>query len=170
MKLLLAKILVLTSLSSFCQSGQIAGQIMKQDTLLEYKYLTVLLTIDDSTIKGTVPDTAGFFKLKNINKGIYSLKIRYTGKRDLVSNNLQIFSDTTICLNLSYPPPCGFVYRKWQKPKCIKGHTNHIIPIVYGLPTKKTMLKAKKGLVHLAGCTMTDCDPHYYCTVHNVEL
>ena len=62
-------------------------------------------------------------------------------------------------------------YLKNRKPICpIGNHTNNIIPIVYGLPTPKTMAKAKKGLVHLGGCVLSNCDPHYYCTVHNKEL
>mgnify|MGYP006992455168 CR=1 FL=1 len=37
-------------------------------------------------------------------------------------------------------------------------------------PTLKTMRKAKNGRVHLGGCVKTNCDPHYYCKIHQVEL
>jgi hypothetical protein len=57
-----------------------------------------------------------------------------------------------------------------KKPTCIGGHTDHIIPIVYGLPTEKTMTKAEKGLVHLGGCIVSEDDPKYYCKIHQVEL
>ena len=170
MKLIIAFVFFLISLSAFCQTGQIAGQIKKQDTLLEFKYLVVELKLGDSIIKKTVPDTNGHFSLNNIAEGFYSLVIHQIGYRDDVTDSLKISKDTTIALNFIYPPPCNFLYSKGQKPKCIGGHTENIIPIVYGLPAKKTIEKAKKGLVHLAGCIVSDCDPHYYCTIHKREL
>jgi len=156
---------------TYCQSGQIVGHITKKgDASLERNYLTVLLTQGDSTIKGTMADKSGFFKFDNVSNGVYSLKIRQIGYRDFVTDNLKIVKDSILRLNLTYPPPCNFVYEKGRKPMCIGGHTDNIIPIVYGLPTKKTMDKAKKGLLHLGGCVVSDCDPHYYCTTHKIEL
>jgi len=38
-----------------------------------------------------------------------------------------------------------FIYVKGQKIECIDGHTDHIIPIVYGSPTKKLIEKSTKG-------------------------
>ena len=162
MKPIIVFVFFLISLSTFCQTGQINGQIKKQDTLLEFKYLVVVLKQSDSIIKGTVPDIYGHFSLNNIAEGFYSLVIQQIGYRDDVTDSLKISRDTTIALN--------FIYSKGQKPKCIGGHTDNIIPIVYGLPAKKTIEKAKKGLVHLAGCIVSDCDPHYYCTIHKREL
>jgi len=62
------------------------------------------------------------------------------------------------------------VRKKKQKPTCIGGHTDHIVPIVYGMPTEETMRKAELGLVHLGGCVMSDSDPKFYCTIHKIEL
>lgn len=168
MKISLVIIFFLNSFSTFCQNGQITGRITKSDTILEYKYLTVLLKHGDSTITGTIPDTNGLFKIKDIPEGFYSLIIQQIGYRETITDSLKITQNSTI--DLSYPPPCRFVYLKLQVPKCIGGHTGHIIPIVYGLPTKKTMERAKRGLVHLGGCFVSDCDPRYYCTIHNKEL
>ncbi len=170
MKLLLVQALFLISLNSYCQGGQIVGHITKNDVVLEYNYSTVVLTQGDSTITGTVPDSTGLFKLNNINEGVYDLEIRQIGYRDFVSYRLRISNDTITNIAIAYPPPCVFIYAKGQRPICIGGHTDKIIPIVYGLPTKKTMKKAEKGLIHLGGCIVTNCDPHYYCTIHKVEL
>ena len=170
MKPIIVFVFFLISLSTFCQTGQINGQIKKQDTLLEFKYLVVVLKQSDSIIKGTVPDIYGHFSLNNIAEGFYSLVIQQIGYRDDVTDSLKISRDTTIDVNFIYPLPCKFVYIKGQKVKCIGGHTDNIIPILYGLPAKKTFEKAKKGLVLLGGCIVSDCDPHYYCTIHKREL
>ena len=169
-KVIINIILLQHSISAFCQSGQIIGNIAKQDKLLEYQYLKVLLIRDDSTIKATIPDTNGHFVLSNIGEGLYSLVIKQIGYRDDVTDSLMISNATTKELNLIYPRPCKFVYIDGQKPKCFGEHSGNIIPIIYGLPAKKTMKKARKGLVHLGGCMVTDCDPHYYCTIHKREL
>ena len=170
MKFLFFPSLFLISLHVFCQRSQIIGHVAKGDTTSKYNNLGIFLQQGDSTIMVTVSDTSGYFKLDSINKGIYYLVIQNFGNRDLFTDSFQIDSDTIIRFNLTYPPPCPFVYSAGKKPKCIGGHIDHIIPIVYGLPTKKTMDKAKKGLLHLGGCIVSDCDPHYYCTIHKIEL
>jgi hypothetical protein len=62
------------------------------------------------------------------------------------------------------------VHKKRQKPSCVGGHTDHIIPIVYGLPSEEMMKKAELGLIHLGGCVISDSDPKFYCTIHKIEL
>jgi hypothetical protein len=171
MRVLFVHFLFFVSLTTYCQNGQIVGQIVRNnDPFLEYKYLTAILKQGDSVIKGTIPDQSGIFKIGEINKGIYSLTIRQIGYRDFVTDSLQILGDTILQLNLKYPPTCIYIYAKDQNLTCKNGHSDKIIPIVYGLPTKKTMNKAKKGLVKLGGCIVSECDPHYFCTVHKIEF
>jgi hypothetical protein len=170
MKLIFVHILSLFTLTAFCQNGQVNGQIAKQYPLLEYKYLTVLLQKGQTTINGAVPDSMGQFGIKDIPEGIYSLVIKQLGYRDAVTDSIVVSGGAAISLSLLYPPPCKFKYIKGQKPLCEDGHIDQIIPIVYGLPTKKTMRRAEKGLLHLAGCLMTDCDPQYYCKIHKREF
>ncbi len=57
-----------------------------------------------------------------------------------------------------------------KPPSCLNGHTDHIIPIIYGMPTEKTMEKAVQGKVHLGGCIIEEGGPKYYCTLHNKEI
>lgn len=156
------------TLMAFGQKNQITGQIEKRDKEIDYKYLTILLKQSDSTISGAIPDNSGYFKIKNIPGGYYNLVVQEIGSRDFVMENLKIVNDTTI--NFIYPPPCIFIHRKGEQIICIGGHTDHIIPIVYGYPTQKTLKKAKKGKVHLGGCIVTECDPNYYCTIHKKEF
>lgn len=169
-KVTIAIILLFHSIPAFNQTGQIVGTITIQEKLLEYQYLTILLKHGDSTIKATIPDSNGHFALTNITTGLYSLVIKQIGFRNEVIDSLDTTNTSTKNLNLPYPGPCKFVYLSRIKPKCFGGHSNNIISIVYGMPAKKTMEKARKGLIHLGGCNVTDCDPKYYCTIHNREL
>jgi hypothetical protein len=170
MKFIVTQLLILSSLVSFCQRGKINGRITKSDTLIEFYELTVILKHGDSVLTGAVPDQNGNFTLKEIPDGYYKIVIKRMGYRDDTKDTIKVEKDTTINLTFGYPPPCVFTYVKGHKPSCINGHMDHIIPIKYGLPTTKTMKKAKKGLVHLGGCMITDCDPQYYCTIHKIEL
>ncbi|WP_181309092.1 carboxypeptidase-like regulatory domain-containing protein [Rufibacter sp. XAAS-G3-1] len=170
MKWLSTLLLIYSSLTVFGQNGQIAGVIQKRDSLLDFKYLTIFLIKDSSEFKGAIPATSGEFSIKEVPEGIYSLIIRQIGFRDAFTDNIVVSDGKTTKLNLKYPPPCGFVYAKNTQVKCIGGHTDNIIPIVYGLPTKRTMNRAEKGLVRLAGCIISECDPQYYCKIHKLEL
>ena len=169
MRLLLIQILVLISISCFGQGGQIVGHVTMTDTLLgPPTYLTVRLELDSVELTGTVPDSNGDFKVGKIPNGTYSLVIRQVGNRDARIDRLIIAGNTLINLSVFYPPPCTFTTDK--KPKCIGGHTDKIIPTVYGLPRKRTLEKAAKGKVHLAGCNLTGCDSQFWCTIHKKEL
>jgi hypothetical protein len=161
-------ILCSITIFSYGQKTQIIGQVEKNSKEVDYKYLTILLRQNDSTISGAVPDSTGSFKMKDIRNGCYKFVIQQIGSRDYVIENIRLDKDTTI--NFLYPPPCLFIHKKGERIVCIGGHTDHIIPIIYGYPTQKTMKKAKKGIVLLGGCEVTDCDPHYYCTIHKKEL
>jgi len=72
--------------------------------------------------------------------------------------------------NMSKDKPTKIARTKKQKPTCIGGHTDHIVPIIYGMPTEEMMRKAELGLVHVGGCVMSDSDPKFYCTSHETEL
>jgi len=167
-------VIFLISLNVYSQNGRIIGHIANRDTVITNNYWNVFLKQGDSTIKATATDAFANFGFKDVREGTYKLTIQQIGFRDFTIDSLQMQRDTTIAVNLDFPPPCKFAYLSYlkdQKPKCIiGGHNNNIIPIVYGLPSKKTMTKAKKGLVHLGGCILSDCDPHYFCTIHNIEL
>ncbi len=151
----------------FCQNSQISGHITLSNSETEYKNLTILLVKNDSVITGAVPNETGFYKLeKKVPTGKYRIKITQLAARDFVLDSVSVYKD--IDLNILYTGKC--LYVKSRKPKCIKNHYDKIIPIVYGLPSEKTMRKAKKGLIHLGGCEIYGCDPNYYCTIHKIEF
>ena len=56
-------------------------------------------------------------------------------------------------------------------PQCpIDGHSDQIIPIIYGMPSEKLWIKADKGKVKLGGCLVSDDNPKWYCKKHGVEF
>ena len=163
-------LIMMISHSSFCQKARLTGNISKTDTLIDFTYLEVDLKLGDSIVDQTIPDKTGHFEIANINPGTYDLALKQIGAREVKVDSLKLFTDSNFVINIDYPGACKFLYLKGQKPKCINGHTDHIVPIVYGLPGQKTMEKAKKGLIHLGGCMVSDCDPKFYCTIHKREL
>lgn len=119
----------------------------------------------------TMTDSEGKFQLKKLSPGFYTLFIDQVGfRREFIMDSIRVFKDSTVQLEVDYPGPCRFVYENGKKPQCPDGHYDSIIPIVYGKPLRETAEKAEKGLVHLGGCMVTDCDPQYYCTIHKKEF
>lgn len=172
MKVILYAIFSTLTLTTYCQTGNIKGQITNTDKESDLKYFRIYLTHGDTLVKnkGTIPDSLGNFIISDIPLGQYSLRVQQLGFRDLIVDSLTILNRTILTLNLNYPPPCDKKLAKNEKPKCIDGHTDNIIPISYGLPFKRTLRRAKKGKVFLAGCIVSGCDPQFYCKLHKREL
>ena len=57
-----------------------------------------------------------------------------------------------------------------SKVNCPNGHSDNIIPIVYGYPSDELFEQAKQGEIHLGGCCITQDDPHWYCKKHDLEF
>lgn len=149
------------------QTGILKIHVIDKDSLTYPLPLTFSLKQNDFLINPAPVEKPGHYLFTDIPIGKYILMYEDLGRRTR-GINVVFTRDTTIIIN--YPVPCKFVYVKGVKPKCIGGHTNDIIPIVYGLPSKKTMKQFKKGTIRLGGCMVTDCDPMYYCTLHNKDL
>ncbi|HEX8326674.1 MAG TPA: hypothetical protein VF629_03975 [Hymenobacter sp.] len=67
-------------------------------------------------------------------------------------------------------PPCPYRYPAASRPACVGGHTDRLIPILYGLPSPQMMEQSRQGKVRLGGCEITGCDPRYYCPIHKKDL
>jgi len=162
----------LLTLTTYCQTGTIRGHITNTHKESDLKYITIYLADGDKLVKdkGAFADSLGNFIIDDIPIGQYSLRIQQLGFRDFILDSLTISNSTILTLNLNYPPPCDKRLAKNEKPKCIGGHADNIIPISYGLPNKRTLRKAQKGKVFIAGCILSGCDPQFYCKLHKREL
>ena len=170
MKLILTIIICITALTATAQVGQIEGKLIKHDSTIQFPILSIALQKEDSLIKAALVRNDGSFSLKNITNGVYKLAVKQLGFRDVTTDSVIVSDGKITNVSIPYPQPCPFVYAKGRKPKCPGGHTDKIIPIVYGLPSVKTMKRSKEGLIYLGGCIISGCDPHYYCTIHKREL
>jgi hypothetical protein len=158
------------SITCFCQTGAIRVVISNPDSsnTIDPVFVEVML--------GTHEISSGYqpfnkpFSFERLTPGFYKITVRKIGSRLETYDNVQVRDTQTTNLTITYPHPCRFVYGDTYTPMCPLGHSDHIVPIVYGLPTRSTIDKSKKGKVHLGGCIITDCDPRFYCTIHDREF
>jgi len=150
--------------------GQVVGQVVDSHTRHGFVGATVLLKYDSTVVKGTITDTAGRFRLLLVPIGHYQLEVQQVGYRSKVIEGLAVTQATSTDLTLAFPGPCMYQYQAGALPACVGGHTDQLIPIIYGLPGKRLLAQAKQGKVYLAGCQMTDCDSKYYCPRHKKQL
>ena len=163
--------LICFTLNSFCQTGKVKIDIKITDTVRPY-FLDISAHNDNTLASKLTVIENGIYYISNLKEGKYSFEFHSfeSRSRRLYINNVTISNDSTITLKVVYPAPCKFVYSEADKPLCPYNHSNKVIKIVYGFPVKETIKKAKKGLIRLGGCEITDCDPHYYCIIHDREF
>jgi len=110
---------------------------------------------------GTSTDTNGRFKIEKLELGEYEIEFSLIGYGRPKVREVKIYQDSTIFIQINLAQ-CEYDY--FGQPSCpICNKTDETIPIVYGEPAKRTLIKAKKGKIWLGGCTISNCDPHWYC-------
>ena len=57
-----------------------------------------------------------------------------------------------------------------HNPICPKGHTDSIIPILYGMPTEEAFAEADSGLIWLGGCEIPDVEYNWHCKKHIIQF
>lgn len=166
---ILFQLVILQAVPGF---GSIEGRVEFVDDSVSRQGVLAQLRLGDSLIRETYVNEQGLFEFKTVETGIYTLSIKQIGYRLVSVNDLVVGEDALVKVNVQFPHPipCPYDYQVTYRPVCIGGHTDKIIPIIYGLPDKKRLKKARKGKIHLAGCNVTNCDPRYYCVVHNREF
>ena len=171
MKYLLIGLFLIFKLVGIAQNAPVKLNIIITDTVKPY-FLDIYIYKGNTLIKKMTVITSGIYLIKDLNEGDYNLEFHsfQTSARRLNLTNVHFTKDSVNELSITYPLPCKFIYSKNYKPICLYNHTDSIVRIVYGYPTHKTMKKANKGLIHLGGCTVTNCDPKYYCAIHKIEL
>ena len=169
MRTILVLFLSIVSTKAFCQIGYVKGHVIYSETSEKFPGVTILLMQQNAVVTGASTDKNGDFVINNVPLGTYNLIIKTVGYRDETVENI-VVSPTMPEFNIAFPGPCKYVYTKDRRIKCVGGHTDHIVPIVYGLPDAKLLSKAKNGKIYLGGCQLYECHPEYYCTIHKVEL
>jgi hypothetical protein len=154
------------------QFGRIEGKLDFVDDIVSRQGIVVLLNIGDSVVDRTYANEQGYFQFESVPIGVYSINIKQIGYRTVSVDEVRVLEGSIVKMTIQFPHPlpCPYNYSSDFQPRCIRGHTDNIIPMVYGMPSKRTLKKAKKGKIHLSGCNVSDCDPKFYCVIHKIEF
>lgn len=162
MKFILRLLLILPFIA-FSQTVTVNGTVKSSEDEFGFPGVMVTLLQNDTIFQEVQTNIDGRYTLNNINPGVYDLKISPFGLKDKTILNFEIYNNLNQ-IDFALPEPCVPVKRK-----CPEGHTNNIIPIVYGFPTEKMMRKAKNGKVKLGGCNTTFCEK-WHCKTHEIDF
>ena len=165
LKALLSILIVAFGYSADAQNGFIEGRIIyKADSSALYDSWVLI----GNTKSGVGADKSGFFRME-LPPGSYTLIVNspFYGK-DTVTD-VRVISNQITTLSLGLPAdPC---YTNNAFKNCpVDGKKRQVIPIVYGLPRRKTMVLHKLGLRKLGGCEINGCEPNWYCKQHEIEF
>ena len=149
------------------QTCLLTGQVIDSQTNLGFAGATILLKKDSVVVAGVSANQDGTFVLPAFPVGTYTVEVAFVSYRTKTIRYVAAVNNPSP-LRILFPGFCPYAER--GRPACIGGHTDHLLPIAYGLPSAKTMARAKRGEVYLGGCQMTSCDPTYYCLIHKKEL
>lgn len=163
MRTILFVLLFIASTSAFSQNPDVRGTIIFSEERLPFPGVTVELFKNDEVFAKTQTDFDGKYYFKNVPAGTYNLRLTNSGVRDKVIRDFIVNKEENNS-NILYPDPCVET-----KKICPKNHSNNIIPIVYGFPSKKTMKKAEKGKIKLGGCDPSFCEK-WYCKIHDISF
>ena len=168
MKSLVLLLALCVAQQSQAQVTNLTGTVKDTESEHGFPAATLLFKQGEATVTGASTDSAGHFRLASMAPGTYDVEIQALGFR--VKTVRGVVVPTTGPFVLAFPGPCTCLYAGSQRPACVGGHTDHLLPIVYGLPGKRALARAKAGKIYLGGCQITGCDPRYYCPFHQKEL
>lgn len=140
----------------------VSGKILDNDGS-PFPGVTIELKKEGKAVQKVQSELEGNFTFTNIPEGNYSLRLEYVVMRVKVIENFEVNANSS-GLVITYPGPCPE-----SKKVCPHGHSDKIIPIVYGLPSYKTMRKADKGKVKLGGCDPSFCE-RWHCKIHDIDF
>ncbi|RZJ61577.1 MAG: carboxypeptidase regulatory-like domain-containing protein [Flavobacterium sp.] len=157
-------IFLLLASNSFSQNGILSGTVMERDASgAGFPGVLIELLQNGQTFAEAETDFYGNYLIDEIPKGNYELRISYMLIKSIIIQDFAI-NETTLIADFIFPEPC-----KKSKRFCPNNHSDNIIPIEYGFPSKKMMRKAKNGKIKLGGCDSSLCDK-WHCTIHDLDF
>ncbi len=148
------------------QKSSITGYVQKKSDHTSYEGVIVFLLKNDKIYKRTTSASDGAYSFKRLPKGDYKIVA-------LDHPEYQEFGDVALerreelKFDIIYNDICDYDFKKGI---CPKDQNDKVIPIIYGLASKKNIEKEKRGEVKLAGTPAATCNPHWYCTHHKLEF
>jgi hypothetical protein len=139
----------------------------------------------DSTDHDYIADSNLSFLVRNINFNWETISIRNIqlgldtctngyiqqnfGFKEVVFHNYTL-KNHDIYIEINYPPECKYDNNKCDNtcPKCNK--TDMVLPILYGFPIDEPVMHISKySDYYPGGCSITGCEPHWYCERDKLE-
>jgi len=169
MKLMLILSLYCFSLLGLAQNGKVQGVIRNGISSESSPYIHILLrgALEKGFFLETNSDSLGKFEFHDLPQGEYEINFNLIGYNPYKLSNVTVSNDSITFLSIKFPCPDG---SRQSKKICPIGHTDEIIPILYGLPSEKAIKKADKGKIYLGGCIITECSPSWYCKKHKLTF
>jgi 5-hydroxyisourate hydrolase-like protein (transthyretin family) len=161
MKEILSLLFLLICFNSFSQTGEIKGRILNDDQKSPFPGLNVALVKNGKTVTETQTNYDGNYSL-TAPIGNYELKFCAIGYADKIISNVEVIQESKT-VDSFYPNPCID-----NNAICPYKHSDEIIPVIYGLPSKKMIRQHKNGKISLGGCFI-GC-AKWYCKKHEISF
>jgi hypothetical protein len=164
MKFLLSIALALASIFSRGQNNAAGKVLINGSTLFSGAFLFFPLTSD--SIKLDNPNLFSLLKQNASKKLFYCV---YNDEKSKIYNfDTNILQDSVI--NFQIPDPLFYqtLYKSKVCPVCHK--CDHVVPYVYGKPGSRLIKMADKGEIKLAGCSLSNTSPKFYCKEDKLEF
>ena len=151
--------------TGFSQSSCINGFIRSKIDSLGIGGAYVIMFEVNKTV---MADKNGHFEVCGLNPGVYSFGVKFIGYKDTTILNINVKGDQTPKLVI-YLSECKFHILGHSDICPICSSKDMVVPILYGIASKKMNKSAKKGKAYLGG-TRTGCDPIWYCKKDLIEF
>jgi len=172
MKILLS--VIFSFLTLFCFGQTKNNNNALYNLTINYRPAVISIFADTGMLNSSINNgNIEQMTLTGMTPGQYKIQISGQGQQTITRDSIVIKKGQDLVLSFKFDGPCLYDRLADYIPTCPKNHTDSIIPIVYGLVTRKgdTFIKDKKDMkVKYAGCIVTGCDPNYYCKQHDIEF
>ena len=145
------------------------------DFIITIPYVPAKLQLlSNSVVVSTTHINMGLQKISfsEIPKGKYKIQISGIGQLPSIIDSITV-SEKSFQIAIRIDGPCLFDYPQNYIATCPQNHKDSIIPIIYGLITKRNnnFIKDQKDIKYkYAGCVSFGCDPKFYCKLHKIEF
>ena len=124
----------------------------------------VLLFKNNSRVDSTMAKYGNLI-FEGMEPGNYRIVFNAIGQPSTRKESIEVKQGQYLKIYVKLSGPCIYTYPADYVPACPKGHSDNIIPIVYGLFVIK---KEYKDSIYPGGCVVSGCDPKYYCKTHKI--
>lgn len=164
MKLILTIVLVLVSIFSFGQNNGTSRVLINGSPNFKGAFLFFPLTSDSIKL-----DNPNLFILLKHNE---RRKIFYCVYNDAKSKICDLDTDKLedYLIDIRIPDPLFYqnLYKTKICPLCHK--SDRVVPYFYGKPSSRIIKMSDKGEIKLAGCSLSNTSPKFYCKTDKLEF